>query len=202
MKWNNRNRHLPRVVIAALVMSVSLGACDDDDDLVVPPVEDEEGTVELAMVDEDPTAEDETVTGEFTADVTAQLWVDDDWQDVSGLSATSLTFDLGAEEDVVGSTTVDADTYDEARIVLSNVSVVVNAGSEIGEEPLEEDVTLTVAEGGEVIVGYAVPVVLPEDGTVRLVLDLNSQAWLTEQALETEAISATEFETAVSLTAR
>lgn len=202
MKWSNRNRHLPRVVIAALVMSVSLAACDDDDDLVVPPVDDEEGTVELAVVDEDPAAGDETVTGQFTADVTVQLWIDDDWQDVSGLSATDLTLDLGAEEEVVGSATVDADTYDEARLVLSDASVVVNAGSEIGEEPLEEDVTLTVAEGGEVIVGYAVPVVLPDDGTVRLVLALNSGAWLTEQALEAETIAATDFETAVSLTVR
>jgi hypothetical protein len=212
MEWRNLNRKLIRVFAVACAVAIPLTACNDDDDPIAPPPpETEEATLELAVVDDAAAVNDdedeengetvEFIPGTFQGDVQLQVFTEGAWVDVEGLQM-NLTLQLGTtQQQVIGSTTVDAGTFDGGRVVITNATVDVAAGTQWGEEPpLEEDVTVTIAEGEEVVAHYDLPVILQDGATVVMVLDLNSHLWMDQQALDTGAVEAAQIEQAIQLT--
>jgi hypothetical protein len=201
-KWNHR---IARGVAVMLAASLPLSACNGDDDPVGPP-DDPQGTMEMAVRDAPPSAgaagaalAGAEVSGEFRADARVQVFVDGAWEDVSGLTNLTVNTELQAGEELVGSATVDARTFERARIVLTNARADVDAGSQIGLGPIGVDITVSVAGGGEVIIEHTAPVVVGSEAPRRLVLVLNSQAWLDEEAAESQLVSRAEFESAVQI---
>jgi len=93
----------------------------------------------------------------------------------------------------VGSATVEARTYDRARVILTDARSHLDGDTNIGVGPIGVSVTLSIAGGGEVIVEHSEPVTVEAEGTTRLILDLNSHLWLGEGALESGAVARSTF---------
>lgn len=200
--WTSRTT--ATTVFTALAV-LSLTACDDDS-----PTDPgtEGGTMEAVVRDGESGqsialseigAQTENVSGQFEGQATVQVEVDGTWQDVEGMTSLNADADLRSGESTMGSTTVEARTYDRVRIVVTDANADVDAGSDIGAGPIEVDVSLAIAGGGEVIVEYNQPVTVQADATTRLVLDINSQAWLTSDAVQAGAVTRAAFEGAATV---
>lgn len=198
------SRATATTVFTALAV-LSLTACDDDS-----PTDPgtEGGTMEAVVRDGESGqsialseigAQTENVSGQFEGQVTVQVEVDGTWQDVEGMTSLNANAELRSGESTMGSTTVEARTYDRVRIVVTDANADVDAGSDIGAGPIEVDVSLAIAGGGEVIVEYNQPVTVQADATTRLVLDINSQSWLTSDAVQAGAVTRAAFEGAATV---
>lgn len=200
--WTSRTT--AATVFTALAV-LSLTACDDDS-----PTDPgtEAGTMEAAVRDgssgqsialSEIGAQTENVSGQFEGQATVQVEVDGTWRDVEGMTSLNANAELRGGESTMGSTTVEARTYDRVRIVVTNANADVDAGSDVGAGPIQVDVSLAIAGGGEVIVEYNQPVTVQANATTRLVLDINSQAWLTSDAVQAGAVTRAAFEGAATV---
>jgi hypothetical protein len=192
--------------VIALAM-LPLAACDDDSP-TGPGNGGETGTMEAVVRDgagassQAPALTSHAsgeVSGQFQADVRVQVQVDGAWQDISGMTSLNAEAELGGGESVMGSASVEARTYERVRVIVSNAEADVDAGSDIGIGPIEVSVSLVVAGGNDVVVEYSQPVTVQADGTTRLVLDLNSEAWLTADAVNAGAVTSAAFEGAAAV---
>ncbi len=183
-----------------------LAACDDDSPTTPP--DGEQGTME-AVVQDDGGAQSPAqawategsgeVSGQFEGQARVEVMVDGAWQQVSGLADMNAEAELQGGASTMGTATVEARTYDRVRVVVSNANADVDAGSEIGIGPIETSISLTIAGGGDAVIEYNQPVTVQADANTRLVLHLNSQAWLTEDALEAGAVTSAAFESAATV---
>lgn len=147
------------------------------------------------------TQDQSSYSGTLTADAQVQV------------SADGSTFvDLGPPRQVTiqlqsadGSTSVhsdvavDAETYSHIRLVLEGAEATLDAGSEIGTLVLDASIALDVGSGSQVVIDKEVDVDITADSQTTLVFDLNSEAWITEENAEAEAVAASEVESATSL---
>jgi len=189
-------------MIAAFAI-LPLTACGSDSP--AGPTE-EQGTMEAVVRDNPSTGSAammaaggesaDHVSGEFQGQVRIEVEVDGAWQTVSGLGNLNAEVQLEGGESVAGSTTVEARTYDRVRIIVSNANADVDAGSEIGAGPITVGVSLTIAGGNDVVIEHNQPVTVEANGTTSIVLDLNSSAWLTENAISAGAVTSAAFESA------
>jgi hypothetical protein len=191
--------------VLALTALLPLTACGDDDP-TGPGAQ--QGTMEAVVRDGGseqapagvPSSQQESeVNGEFQGQIRVEVRVDGAWQTVSGLSNVNVNAELQGTESAAGSASVQARTYERVRIIVSNASADVEAGSMIGLGPIEVDVTVTIAGGGDVVIEYNQPVTVQAQGTTRLVLDLNSEAWLTGNAVQAGAVTSAAFQSAASV---
>jgi hypothetical protein len=191
--------------VLALTALLPLAACGDDDP-TGPGTE--QGTMEAVVRDGGaaqaaagvPSSQQTNeVSGQFEGQMRIEVRVDGAWQTVSGLSNVTIDAELRGGDSAAGSATVQARTYERARIIVSNASADVDAGSTIGVGPIEVDVTVTIAGGGDVVIEYNQPVTVQAQGTTRLVLDLNSEAWLTSNAVQAGAVTSAAFQSAASV---
>lgn len=200
--WTSRTT--AATVFTALAV-LSLTACDDDS-----PTDPgaEGGTMEAVVRDGESGqsialseigAQTENVSGQFEGQAAVQVQVDGTWRDVEGMTSLNADTELRSGESTMGSTTVEARTYDRVRIVVTNANADVDAGSDIGAGPIQVDVSLAIAGGGEVIVEYNQPVTVQANATTRLVLDINSEAWLTSDAVQAGAVTRAAFEGAATV---
>lgn len=200
--WTSRTT--AATVFTALAV-LSLTACDDDS-----PTDPgaEGGTMEAVVRDgasgqsialSEIGAQTENVSGQFEGQAAVQVQVDGTWRDVEGMTSLNADTELRSGESTMGSTTVEARTYDRVRIVVTNANADVDAGSDIGAGPIQVDVSLAIAGGGEVIVEYNQPVTVQANATTRLVLDINSEAWLTSDAVQAGAVTRAAFEGAATV---
>lgn len=207
MIWREKNHRIAGVMALLMAVSLPLAGCNGDDDPVAPPPEEPQlGTFEMAVRDNPPPTEgaahasaEGAVEGQFHADARVQVFQDGDWADVTGLTNLDVSTELQAGEEVFGTATAEARTYDRVRIVLTNARAEIEAGSEIGAGPIGANITVAIAAGEEVVVEHTVPVTLAVNGTTRVVLVLNSNTWLTEQAAESQTVGQAEFQNAVAI---
>lgn len=196
-------RNLGSMMALASALALPLAACGDDG-----PTAPGAGTVEVVVHDGgspagSPPAFQQTsgssLSGEFRANARVQVFVDGAWQDLSGLGSLDMRAELQGGESTVASTSVEARTYQRVRIVLQNARSDLDGSSDIGLGPIGVSVTVNVAGGGEVIVERAQPVTVQADGTTRLVLQLNSDAWLDENSVSSRAVARAAFEGAAQI---
>ena len=77
------------------------------------------------------------------------------------------------------------DTYVAIQVRFEGVTVLVRDGSEVGDTILTEDVLLDVGNGGLATVEIAtLPFEIAPGTTTNLVLDLNSEGWITTTNVE------------------
>ena len=183
-----------------------LAACDDDSPTT--PGADQEGIMEAVIQDnggsQSPaqawaTEGSGEVSGQFEGQARIEVMVDGAWQQVSGLANMNAEAQLGGGESTMGSATVEARTYERVRVVVSNANADVDAGSDIGIGPIEASISVIIAGGGDVVIEYNQPVTVQADASTRLVLDINSELWLTGDALEAGAVSSAAFQSAATV---
>jgi hypothetical protein len=196
-------RSSPTLAGAAL-LSFALAACDGESPTQPP---EEHGTVE-AVVRDDPGASGSSAamsparafaSGEFEATARIQVQVDGVWRDLDGLAAVDVRAEIQGGEETVGSATVEARTYERARVVLTDARTHLDGETQIGVGPIGVAVTLSIGGGGEVVVESTQPLTVQANGTTRLVLDLNSHVWVDEGAVDAGAVSRSSFESAAAL---
>jgi hypothetical protein len=203
-KWTNgripgrRWRYTLALLTAA---AIPLAGCSDDP----VGVEDDPGSVEMVVRDGNgasaslggPSLDShDGASGEFRADVRVQVQVDGDWQDVVDLAGVQAQVELRGGESTVGMATVEARTYDRVRVVVNNARADLDAGVDIGAGPIDASVSLEIAGGGEAAIEYGAPVTVQANSTTRIMLNLNSDLWLTGQTIEAGAVTRAAFESA------
>ena len=203
--YRNRIRIRPfaPAVVGAAILTLSVAACEGESP--VSPGE-SQGTMEAVVRDDPGAAAGPAMSparafasGGFEANARIQVFLDGAWQDVNGLSSVDVRAELQGGEETVGSATVEARTYDRARVVLTDARSRLDGDTNIGVGPAGVSVTLSIAGGGEVIVEHDQPVTVEGGGTTRVVLDLNSHVWLSEGALESGAVARSTFESAATV---
>lgn len=202
----DRTRNLGASLALAATLVLPLAGCSDDDPIAPGGA----GTVEVVVHDaappsgspsfDPPTSADLTsVSGEFRADARVEVFVDGDWQDLSGFTSLDVRADLQEGESSVASASVEARTYERVRIVLQNARSELDGSTIIDLGPIGVSVNVIVGGGGELVVERNQPLQVQADGTTRLVLELNSAAWLDSEAVANEAVARTDFEGAADI---
>lgn len=139
-----------------------------------------------------------TAAGDFQASVSAD---GNTWIDLG--SPNGITVQLqssGKGTTVHGAQTVPAATYARARLILRDVEITVNAGSQVDGVTLETDAKLDLALDEELVLEREVgPVTATVDSGIEVLFDLNAEAWLTAEAVTTGTLS--ESQVAASVTA-
>ncbi len=193
--------------VPALLLALPLTACGEDD-LTGPTAH--EGTLEALIQDRTPAespaavmgvdGQGHNVEGEFRGDLRFQVHVDGDWIDLAGMTEVTASTELQSGERRSAATAqVEAQTFERARVVVTNAETQLEAGSVIGTEIIDALVSLSIGGGGELVVELSAPLTVEADATTQVVLELNSRGWLTGSSAEAGAVSATAFETAAEL---
>lgn len=118
------------------------------------------------------------------AEVEAYLSVDGDtWEPVGSQAALKLRLQTGDSATLVRQD-LPARTYEHLRLILRGVATIA-PGTELGGTLLDAAVAIALGSGGEVAIEKRLaPFEVRSGGAVRLTVDLNSEAWITEQNVE------------------
>lgn len=146
-------------------------------------------------------------SGELEADVTVQVSADGSaWTDVHNQVTTTDQVDLqtSSETTLTSDASVAPGTYSHVRIVLESPSAHLNSGSTIGgsagDLTLDADMTLTLGANGEVMIEKEVAdFEISDDSDITVTADLNSEAWITLDAVEAGAVASSEIQSAVAV---
>lgn len=200
---------------AALGLTLSAVACSDDDDPTDPMGD--MGTVQATLVDDpDPqpaprTASQTTLarqlqaafSGTFQGETRVEIYHpgDDQWVEVAGQSTTTL--DLASNDQAVlgSSSQIDVGTYTRMRLTITGGEAVIGAGATLGGIVLVADVTLDLGGSSNVVIEKDVAVTVAADATTTLVIDLNSEAWVTEENTDDGTVTEGEMESAADVEA-
>lgn len=106
-----------------------------------------------------------------------------------------------AETALGGGAEIRAGTYRHVRLVLSEATVEVTEGSLFGSEELASAAVLEVAGGEGLALDLALPAPLdlPAGGRVGIVLDLNTELWISREAIAEGRIDPAAVAEAVSV---
>lgn len=200
---------------AALGLTLSAVACSDDDDPTDPMGD--MGTVQATLVDDpDPqpaprTASQTTLarqlqaafSGTFQGETRVEIYHpgDDRWVEVAGQSTTTL--DLASNDQAVlgSSSQIDVGTYTRMRLTITGGEAVIGAGATLGGIVLVADVTLDLGGSSNVVIEKDVALTVAADATTTLVIDLNSEAWVTEENTDDGTVTEGEMESAADVEA-
>lgn len=147
-------------------------------------------------------------SGSMQADVQVQVSADGStWTDVNeqATSSTRVDFHSSSETTVASEATVESGTYSHVRIVMENTSATVDAGSSFGASvgglTLEADLTLDMGSSGRVVIEKEVgDFQVSADSNTTITTDVNSEAWVNQENVEAEAVTAAEIESATVVT--
>ena len=211
-RTTKRTSRSTRIAAAAtLALLVPLTACSDDDNGMGPEAT---GSVEAAVMDGGAGSTADVVggtrasvssasaDGSFRADARVEVSLDgDSWVDIGETSDLDVALQSG-EAQTVGTADLAAQTYSKVRVVLTNAEAEVLAGSTIGAGPISADLTIDVDGGadGQVVLEFDRSITVRADERTELLFDLNSGAWLDDQAIQAGAVSEAEVQSAASLT--
>lgn len=145
-------------------------------------------------------------TGTISGTASMAISADDStWVDLG----TPNSFTVAAQSntngaDVTGAVSVQTGTYSHVRLILHSVTLHLNAGSLIGGVTLTNDVSVELGGGTDVTVDVAVPsFTVNADATTEtdVIVNLNSQTWVTDSTVQSQAVSAAAIEAAAEASA-
>ncbi len=203
-----------RRVAAACCIALALALAGCDDDGTAPGGQ--QGFAS-AIVTDDPTAtspsasgplfagsaasEAALYSGSITADLAVAISADGTtWIELGPPAALSLTAQAAGTTAIHSDAAVPAGSFNRIRLRLQNASVEVLAGSTIGGITIVTDVSVSVNGGDDVEIIMTVPAFeVAADASVRteVFLDLNSELWITEEAVQTGTASEGDLEAAI-----
>lgn len=139
-----------------------------------------------------------TAAGDFQAAISAD---GSTWHDLGSPNGITVQLQSSTERTTVhGEQGVPAATYARVRLVIRDVEITVNAGSEVDGVTLDADAKLSLAPEDELVIERQVgPVTVTADSGVEISFDLNSEAWVTADAIAGGAVL--ESQVAASVTA-
>lgn len=154
------------------------------------------------------TTSEGTYSGELRANVTVQVSADGDaWTDVYSQATGNSEVDLqtSSETTLVTDASVDAGTYSYVRVVLQSPSAHLNSGSTVsgstGDLTLDADVSLSLGSDGQVVIEKQVAdFEISADSNTRISTDLNSEAWISQENVDAQAVSSSEVQSATVVT--
>lgn len=138
-------------------------------------------------------------TEQFTARVYMQT-SSGAWVALTEEAAQNVTVDAYGRSggQVVAIETIEARSYDRVRVVFDRVSANVMGGIQLGIGGLlTGTVQVNFGTDSEIVVEREVEVTAREGTTTTLVINLNTDAWLSQAAAQAKAVSEAEFESAV-----
>jgi hypothetical protein len=202
-----------RIAACCFALALALPGCNDDDDGTAPGQQGFAG----AIVTDDPTSTSPSASGplfgasgtsgaalysgSISGDVAVAISANGTtWIELGPPEAVSLAAQAASTIAIHTDAAVPAGTYNRVRLRLQDASVEVLAGSSIGGITIVTDVAVLVGGGGDVEIIMTVPdFEVSADATVRteVFLDLNSELWITEDAVQTGTASEGDIEAAI-----
>lgn len=134
-------------------------------------------------------------SGTFHGSAQVAISVDGNvWIDLGNPGAVTVDAQSsGSETDVHGEVEVPAGTYARVRLVLDGMDAQLAAGSTIGGLSLTADATVSIGgTDGRVVIEQTVPpFAVSADASARteILFDLNSEAWITETAVNQQTVA-------------
>jgi hypothetical protein len=167
-------------LVAAVASTLVVGACDDDDGPTGPSTE----TNTEAMVVDEPEGSS-TYSGDMAGDFQFAVSADGEtWTDVGSPNGITLLLQDDSEVSVHGAQDAPLGTFPRVRLTIRNADVTIEQGSEIGGTTLASDATVSVGGPQGVIIEREITVPSLEEGEdLHVTFDLNSETWLTLDAV-------------------
>lgn len=198
----------------AVIGLLGAAACGDDEpDIIDPDPEPDPGTVTAVVYDEPADAgegeegeQQQTYTGALTAQAQVEVSLDGtEFVALDQPAQIEVALSTGDRTVVHSQVDLDEGQYSQVRLVLTDAQVRLDAGSTVGETTLEEEAMLAInTETGEneVIIDVTLPTALQvtsgqDAGSIAF--NLNSDTWITEEAVQAELIAAATVEQAVEV---
>ena len=177
-------------LVLGIVLVGVVAACGKD---AIDPVTGGEGSGSegfSVLLTDDPGLEDATLQGTVTGAIRVALR-----NDAGGLVSLGVADDIELplhEGDTIrlsGLSRPPVDDYTAVQLRFEGVDVAVDAGSQVGDSTLANDVTLDVGGTGAATVDVLVPVFGVDNASVmEIVIDLNSEAWVTGANLDDQVV--------------
>lgn len=198
------------LTVAALGLTLSAVACGDDDSTTPT---DETGTVQAVLTDgPDPqpvgpaampvTRQIEAgFQGTFEGDTRVEIYSADEdrWIEVATRSNTQLDLASTDQASLGSSTEIAAGSYTRMRLTVTGGEAVIQAGATLGGIVLAADVTLRLGSGGQAVIEKDIAFAVSSESTTTLTIDLNSEAWVTEENADDEEVSEEEMSEAADV---
>lgn len=143
------------------------------------------------LLTDDPGNEDATLQGTMTGSIRVSLR-----NDAGALVSLGVANDVelplhdGDTVRLEGLSRPPIDDYTTVQLRFEGVDVEVEAGSQVGDSTLANNVTLDVGGTGAASVDVLVPVFSVDNSSVmEIVIDLNSESWVTGTNLDNQVVS-------------
>lgn len=181
--------------LSTLGLAILVGGCDDG-----PFAGSGSGRVEAEVRDTPNGASDfsGTAAGDFSVSIRSTSGT---WVDLGSPNGITVQLQSALATTVHGEQDVPAGRYDRVRLTLSDVTVSVDAGGEVGGTVLVTDRSTVVGGETPLIIELTVPEfdAGEADGTVELSFDLNVEEWLNGQAFNVGLVPNSSVEGRVSV---
>lgn len=123
------------------------------------------------------------------------------WVDVGSPRSMTCSMQSGSETSVASNASVQAGTYTKVRLILDGFRADLNSGSIIGSVTLSAGVSISVGGGSRVEIEKEVtPFTVSAESDTKVVFDLNSETWVTEDAAESRTAAAAAVRSATTAT--
>lgn len=193
-------------ILTAVALLGLTTACADND-----PIEGERGSASAEITDDASssaslasdagTANQSTGTfsGTFTSDAEVAIAAESGaWVDLGSPTRATVTLQsTGDRTSIHANSAVPAGIYTRVRLTLSGGRAHVTAGGTLGDNfSLTSDATINVggSDNHVVIEKQVQPFTVGADTHVRILFDLNSEAWINQQSAEEENVEDEEVE--------
>lgn len=191
---------------------VAAAACGDDNGTgpelgrAEAYVADDPTTASLARVGAAPSfgsAAPAAFSGSIAGDVQVAISADGQtWVDLGSPNGITLQLQTaGTGSTVHGEVDVPVGTYARVRLTFTGAEARLSAGSTFGAFTLttQVDVTMGGSDGEVVIEQTVTPFTITAEGRAVITVDLNAEAWLTDQSVTAQSVTDAAIQGAISL---
>lgn len=142
--------------------------------------------------------------GSFRGNTRVEIYSpeDEQWIAVTGTSTTQLALGSSDWAELGSSSMIEAGvTYTRVRLTITGGEAVIEAGATLGGVQIGADVTLALGGSQDVVIEKDVAFTVQANAATDLVIDLNSEMWVTEENVEEEEVTEDEMEEAARVDA-
>lgn len=200
------NRGLPSPVLLVCLLGLLPAACERPEETnadASADVAEGSGTVEAFIRDEKVA---DSVRGHFRGTFIVAIFSEEGgyWVDIGRREEMETTLGNPRPATLVESVgDVPPGTYNRIRVLVCHSSVELEPGSRVGARTVDAPASVHLTETGDVVVEREVePFRVEPERRVELDIDLNTERWLTEEAVRSDTASVSTFEREVSVRIR
>lgn len=196
--------------IVSLLMALALAAgCADEggeegEGVIQPPETDSAGSMHARVTDDPGSGTEASASSDPGSDYTGTLSGRGDvevsadeqtWYTMGAAQEFTVSLRDSAEVQMTERVDLPADTYRFVRINFADIEAVLGAGSTVDGRTLDGAVHLRLGDTGNAVTRQEVEAFRLEAGdAARIMLDLNSERWVSGENLERRQIPKDQFE--------